>query len=332
MHVLYPWQRPDFERLIQIGRRPVHALLFKGAKGIGKLDLAMHYARSLLCQQPLEAGLGCGECPACHWFEQGTHPDFRLLQPEELASEGDEAEPKKKMARQISVEQVRSLADFLGMSAHQAGRRVVVIYPAESMNSSAANALLKSLEEPPSGVLFILVSHKPQRLLATIVSRCLSIAVTAPDAASAVSWLSEQGVMDPAEALAASGFSPLEALDADKHPGRAERAKLLSTLRNPEKLDPFLLAEGLQKTDQALVVQWLQQWCFDLSSARLAGRVRYHQADAAAIKRLAMAVPPLNLARMQKYLQTAKREAQHTLNPRLFFESLLLLYRQLMLE
>jgi DNA polymerase-3 subunit delta' len=291
----------------------------------------------LLCQHPDESEFACGKCPSCHWFGQNSHPDFRLLQPEALSLDGEETDDLKsvsgkKPSKQISVDQVRGLADFIGMSAHQGGRRVVVIYPAEAMNPNAANALLKNLEEPPQGLLFILVAHKPQQLLPTILSRCLSFALPAPDAASASRWLAEQGVKNPAEALAASGFAPMQAVQQDQQLGSEERNKLLRAVRQPAGLDVFALAEALQKTEQVLVVQWLQQWCYDLSSMKLAGKLRYHPGEEAAIKKLVEPIAPLNLARLQKYLQTAKREAQHTLNPKLFFESLLLAYRQLMLE
>jgi DNA polymerase-3 subunit delta' len=200
------------------------------------------------------------------------------------------------------------------------------------MNTNSANALLKSLEEPPKDLLFILVSHKPQQLLPTILSRCLSFALPAPDTESAIKWLAQQGVKAPAEALAASGFSPLQAVQLDEQLGSEERAKLLQALRQPSGLDVFTLAETLQKTEQVLVVQWLQQWSYDLTAIKLAGRLRYHLGDEALIKKLVAPIAPLNLVRLQKLLVTAKREAQHTLNPKLFFESLLLNYCQLMQE
>ena len=336
MKDVYPWQKNDWARLQELRKRPAHGLLFKGSKGIGKLDLALNFAQSLLCQHPDESEFACGKCPSCHWFGQNSHPDFRLLQPEALSLDGEETDDLKsvsgkKPSKQISVDQVRGLADFIGMSAHQGGRRVVVIYPAEAMNPNAANALLKNLEEPPQGLLFILVAHKPQQLLPTILSRCLSFALPAPDAASASRWLAEQGVKNPAEALAASGFAPLQAVQQDQQLGSEERDKLLRAVRQPTELDVFALAEALQKTEQVLVVQWLQQWSYDLSSMKQAGRLRYHPGEEAAIKKLVEPIAPLNLARLQKHLQTAKREAQHTLNPKLFFESLLLAYRQILI-
>ncbi|HSM98918.1 MAG TPA: DNA polymerase III subunit delta', partial [Gallionella sp.] len=317
MKDIYPWQKSDWTRLQEARSRPVHGLLFKGGKGIGKLDLAMNYAQSLLCQHPEGADFACGKCPSCHWFEQGSHPDFRLMQPETLSLDGEETESGKKPSKQISVDQIRSLADFFGMSAHQGGRRVIIIHPAETMNANAANALLKNLEEPPQGLLFILVSHKPQQLLPTILSRCLSFALSAPDAESATRWLAGQGVKDPAGALAASGFAPLQAVQLEEQPGSEERGKLLRALRQPAAMDVFALAESLQKTEQVLVVQWLQQWCHDLSSMKQADRLRYHPGDETGIRKLVEPVSALDLARLQKHLQAAKREAQHTLNPRL---------------
>jgi DNA polymerase-3 subunit delta' len=332
MNNLYPWQKNDWGRLQELSKRPAHGLLFKGSKGIGKLELAINYAQSLLCQHPDQSGFACGICPSCHWFEQGSHPDFRLLQPEALSLDGEDSESGKKPSRNISVDQIRGLADFFGMSAHQGGRRVIVIHPAETMNANAANALLKSLEEPPPGLLFILVSHKPQQLLPTILSRCLTFALPAPDAASAVRWLEQQGVSNPVQALTESGFAPLQAVQHDEQLGGGERDKLLRAVRLPATLDAFVLAEVLQKTEQVLVVQWLQQWCYDLNSMKFAGKLRYHPGEEVTLKKLVDTISPLNLARLHNHLNTAKREAQHTLNPRLFFESLFLAYRQLMVE
>jgi DNA polymerase-3 subunit delta' len=332
MKDIYPWQKNDWTRLQTLRNGPVHGLLFRGGPGIGKLDLAINYAQSLLCRDPGLANTACGKCPSCHWFEQGTHPDFRILQPESLSLESEETESGKKPSKQISVAQVRGLADFFGMTAHQGGRRVIVIHPAESMNPNAANALLKSLEEPPPGLLFILVSNRPQQLLPTILSRCVAFALPAPDTASATRWLAGQGVKNPAEVLAASGFAPLQALQLDEQLGGAERAMMLRAVRQPAVLDAFALAEALQKTEQVMVVQWLQQWSYDLASMKLAGRLRYHPGEESVIKNLVAPVTALNLARLQKHLQASKREARHTLNPKLFYESLLLVYRQLLLE
>ncbi len=321
MSELYPWQMEDWERLQRM--RAAQGLLFQGQKGIGKLELAIRYAKSLLCEKPDDRGFACGECPACHWFSQGSHPDYRLLQPE---SEADEVEAGKKPSRQISVDQIRSLSDFLGMTAHQGGRRVVIISPAEAMNANAANALLKNLEEPPPGLLFILVTHRHHALLPTILSRCIRVVLSSPDVEIATRFLAGEGVKNPLDALARSGFSPLLALQ-DEGDSDA-REKLMRALQQ-RQMDVFGVAEALQKTEQTLVVQWLQQWCHDLVSQKLAGRLRYHPGHEKLIGNLIEPLDALDLVRLQGLLKTAKKEARHTLNPRLFFESLLFNYCQI---
>lgn len=330
MSNIYPWQQQDWTQLQVFRKRPPHALLFKGKQGIGKLELALQFAYALLCHQPNDEGFACGKCPACHWLSQGSHPDFRLVQPETLSIEADEVESTseaksgKKPSKQITIDQIRGLSDFFALSAHQGGRRVIVIHPAEAMNTNATNALLKNLEEPPPDLLFILVTHKPQLLLPTILSRCLSFPLTMPDVAMATQWLKQQGITDPVPTLASSGFAPLLAAKED---GQLElRQKLLQALRQPAQFDMFALSEALQKTEQAWVVHHLQQWCYDLLSLKLAGRVRYHLGEEAVMQKLVASVDPLKLAQLQKQLQTARREAQHTLNPKLFFESLFLDY------
>ena len=326
MNKLYPWQHEPWQRWVGLRSRLPHAILLKGPQGIGKFDFAINLAQSLLCEKPLADGLACQDCPSCHWFQQETHPDFRLLQPDALAEEdGEEREAgKKKPSRQISVDQVRALADFANLSAHRGGHRVVLIHPAEAMNTNAANALLKTLEEPSARMLIILVSHKPQQLLPTILSRCLTLAMPMPT-------LEQQGVSNPAALLAQAGFAPLQAARlAEEAAGADEYNRFLQEIRQPAKFDVFALAEQLQKTEPAKVIHWLQQWCYDLSSAKLTGKVRYNSELTDSIKKLADKISALDLMRYQKELLVARREALHPLNPKLQFESILLSYRQMM--
>jgi DNA polymerase-3 subunit delta' len=332
MKSLYPWQTESWQALQGLRSRLPHALLLRGAQGIGKLDLALNFAQSLLCERPLDSGMACRECDSCHWFEQESHPDFRLIQPGALTAQddGEEKSGGKKPSREISVDQIRDLASFANLSAHCGGYRVVVIHPAESMNNNAANSLLKTLEEPSANLLFLLVSHKPQQLLPTILSRCLTFTVHTPSRDAGASWLAQQGVKNPEHALAQTGFAPLQALDwAESGEGAEERGILLAAIRQPGKLDALALADSLQRSAPVHVIHCLQQWCHDLSSAKLAGVVRYFPEQADAITKLAAGISPSALMRFQKELLEARRAAFHPLNPKLFLESLLLSYRQM---
>lgn len=332
MNKLYPWQTELWQRWIGLRTRLPHALLLKGAQGIGKLDFAMNIAQSLLCEKPLADGMACQNCSSCHWFLQDTHPDFRLIQPDALSAQEEEKESGKKPAKQISVDQIRALANFSNLSAHQGGFRVVLIHPAETMNANAANALLKTLEEPSGRMLFILVTHKPQQLPPTILSRCLALAAPTPSPEASAAWLKQQGIADPVALLAQAGFAPLQAARlAEEAAGAEEYRRFLQEIRQPAQFDVFALAELLQRTEPAKVIHWLQQWCYDLGSAKLAGKILYHPDMADAIKAIADKVVMLDLLRYQKELVVAKREASHPLNPKLLFESVLLSYRHMML-
>src|ERR1700690_1614174 len=214
----FPWQEDVWNRIIGMNDRLPHALLFHGRTGIGKLHLAQVLAQSLLCEHRSKLGLACGTCPACAWFASNNHPDFRLVQPEALAPAQDDTDAgeggddgKKKPSKQIKIEQIRELSDFLNVGSHRNGYRVVLIHPAESMNPGAANALLKSLEEPSSGVVFLLVSHQPSKLLATVRSRCHALALSLPPRELSLPWLQEQGSKVPPASLAFAGDAPLEA-------------------------------------------------------------------------------------------------------------------------
>lgn len=329
---IYPWQIASWQALQELRRRLPHALLIRGAQGIGKLDLALNFARSLLCERSAGDGTPCGICNSCHWFEQESHPDFRLIQPDALNSE-DEAEAKaggKKPSREISVDQIRELTNFANLSSHCGGYRIVLIHPAEAMNSNAANALLKTLEEPTANLFFLLVTHKPQQLLPTILSRCQGFVLPTPTREAGIAWLSGQGVHHPEQALAQSGFAPLQARSwAESGEGAAERKSLLDAIHQPAGFDPFLLVEALQRSQPVQIIHCLQQWCHDLATAKLAGTVRYFPDHLSVILKLANLLSATDLMRFQKELLLARRAANHPLNQKLFLESLLLSYRQL---
>lgn len=255
---MHPWNEPLFESLTRRTERFPHALLIHGARGTGKLALAEHVAQFLLCEDATRRP--CGACEGCRWFSAGSHPDFRRVEPEALASETtaepEEGEPPAKRAKpstEIKVEQVRELAGFLNLGSHRGRWRVALVHPAEDMNPNAANALLKGLEEPPAWAVFLLVSHRPAQLLPTIRSRCVALPVPIPPRDAALQWLSPQAGEDVERWLAYAGGAPLLALEyAAKAPVLARLIQQPAPVDDREELDA--LAEALQKIalDRAL--------------------------------------------------------------------------------
>ncbi|WP_374358081.1 DNA polymerase III subunit delta' [Chitinimonas sp.] len=328
----YPWHDHDWQTLRAQGERQHHALLLTGEPGIGKLAFARQLAQSLLCESTT-ADKPCGQCDACRWFVAGNHPDFRELLPAADSEEVEEdSKAKKKPSAWITIDQVRELNDFVHLSAHRGGGRVTIVQPAEALNTQAANALLKTLEEPPPGAMFILVSHQWRRLLPTIRSRCRRVPLPLPAREVALAWLEQQGLDDAASHLAESGGAPLAALERADASILAVRRALLADLAQPRQLDALAVAERLdkQKTEVARVCDWLARWVYDLACLGLAQSVRYYPDEASRLAPLAQALDPVRLMRFHDQVIAAKRLASHPLNARLVFEQLLFAYQQAM--
>ena len=326
--MVYKWTEAQLSQLAQMRARLPHALLFHGREGLGQFELALAFAQFVLCEKPLPDGRGCGRCPACTWFGQGSHPDFRLLQPDSMAGddEGEAAGESKKKSDQIRIEQVRDLQRFFAVGTHRAGLRVIVLHPADAMNVSTQNAVLKSLEEPPPGTLFMLVTSVPHRLLPTIRSRCRNIAMPLPDRNQATRWLEEQRIENPAALLALAGGAPLGAIRLSKR--KTVRRRLIEQLGDP-RFDPVAATEHCLGADPGEVVAWLQRWVYDMLSLRLSGLVRYHIGAEQAVRAAAARCDPTRAAMLLRTLAKARSLAQHPLNARLFLEDLLIQYQSL---
>ena len=321
----FEWHRPELARLLAAKSTLPHALLLQGPRGIGKLVFARALAQALLCESPGAESYACGKCSACAWFEGGAHPDFRQIEPVTVEGEdGDEG--KKKVS--IGVDQIRVLPGFINVSSHRGGPKVVVLHPAEALNVNAANALLKSLEEPPERTFFLLVSHRPHQLLPTIKSRCRQLPLHAPDAAAASAWLAGQGVREPALALAHMGDAPLLALELNDTEYWGARAAFLRHL-TARDIDVLAAGEAARDIPIPHVIAWLQKWSYDMVHHATLGRVRYNPDHAEAIGRAAAAASRLSTLRFHREMVKLQRAAHHPLNARLFIEHVLLAYRDL---
>ncbi len=330
--------KQTWERLQSQRERLPHALLLIGQRGLGKFALAQAFAKALLCEQPREGGLACDRCLACNWFDQGNHPDFRLLQPQALVEDADAEEGKKKASQQITIDQVRGLDDFLNVGTHRAGLKIVVVNPADAMNRSTANALLKTLEEPASGTLFLMVSNEPLRLLPTIRSRCQVVPVNVPPATVSEAALAADGLEQAGRWLALAGGSPGLASELAAS-GRGGWLDILTRcLAANGDLDPIAHAAELEKVIKeskgklALksVVDAMQKWLVDLALASNGQPARYFLPQQATISGLADMIPPARIVRAYRLLLTRRREAEQPLNARLFLEGLFMDYRGLL--
>jgi len=329
---MFLWQKKQWQHIMQQRAKLPHALLLRGRTGIGKYEFALELSQALLCRenqdQSREQIQACGTCPSCVWFAEGNHPDFRLICPED--AENSEETPKKKGAKksQISVVQIRQLIDYLGLSSHQVnGHRIVVIAPAETLNMAAANALLKMLEEPPANTLFLLVTSQPQRLLATIVSRCQAIDMPLPSKTDALAWLKTQNIMDAESVLDYAGGAPLLALEVAEE-GEVSQS-LVKNLSLGAKLDPFTCAPLFLSIGMDRAIVALQKWIFDLVTCKLAQANHYHIQHSGALQALCKSVNLKALLSFQDKLVDAKKTAYHPLSNELQLENILLQYTQL---
>ncbi|MCD6026449.1 MAG: holB [Solimicrobium sp.] len=349
---LYPWQYQAWAQLQQLHSRWPHAILLHGPKGIGKTHFAEWLAQSLLCESPLSDGQACGMCISCGWFSQYSHPDYRRLRPEILetdSAEGHSAEQEEAPAadtkstskstgltaksarapsKEIVINQVRNLSEFMTISTHRQGRRVIVIYPAESMNTSAANAILKSLEEPGPDTIFILVTSSVNSLLPTLISRCHQFALSLPEIEQAAAWLAQQNTTEPEQFLAEQGGAPLAAFAASQADTQEQQQEFFRYLHQPDVNGALKTANKLQKTSISLIVSWMQRWLYDLFSFKLSGKIRYYPRYRHEIERIAALVNLSDLLTLLDENTQRCAVAEHPLSHVLVLEEMLLDYVQ----
>jgi DNA polymerase-3 subunit delta' len=229
-------------------QRLAHGILIHEDPGAGGLELARWIAQRVNCSDSARAP--CGECQSCRWVALDQHPDVTRLSPE-----GDSA--------QILIQAVRDLSADLALTAHGKGYKVAIVRPAEAMNVFAANALLKTLEEPPPRTLVLLVTSQPSRLLPTLRSRCSRLRLTGPDRAEAVNFLtSARGAGPWDEALAATGAGPFALLEADAEALAELRADTLRSLHDigSGNLQPPAVAEKWARGELATRLACVESW------------------------------------------------------------------------
>lgn len=250
---MLPWLAPYLDQFArwQAHDRLAHAYLLTGPDGVGKGLLADELARHLLCKNRV----GCGQCHACQLVAAGTHPDLYRVEPDNGT---------------IKVDAIRALTGPVYSAALMGGAKVVVMNGAEHLNLNAANALLKSLEEPPAQTYWLLTSSQPGQLLPTILSRCQKLHVPAPAEADALAWLAGEGIATNLPLLRRFHGAPL-----------ALKAALAGQyLENVHKLQGDLVAlETRRLTPETFADRWHKEalFCLDELAHRLLDQARLAQ-------------------------------------------------------
>ena len=325
MHSIYPWLKDAWIAIHNNSKLP-HALILKGKGGIGKHDFAMTFAKSYLCQSPLDNYLPCEICSSCHWFPE-SHPDFKYIAPVE--SEDDESYKRKTIRKKnIVIDQIRELSEYLELSAHQEkGKRIVLIEPADALNQAASNALLKILEEPPENTLFILVTSQAQKLIATIRSRCQLLDFRGPSLEEARLFLSGKKITYDESLLSFTGGSPFNAIKELEN--QSERDIITQLLAQGHHIDVTKVNYGILTQGLDWTVNMIQKWTFDLLLSFHTQQSYYFKKEEARIHSQAKQLNLDALLSFANELNELKKIASHPLNQELQLQNIFIKFKQI---
>ena len=335
---LAPWLQTQLENLLN---QRGHAWLLAGPSGLGQFELALGLARAWLCENPSPQG-ACGVCSSCHAVDVHTHADLAVLMPEVLSIElgwpldektqDDLDSKKRKPSKEIKVDAAREVVSFTQFTRSRGTTKVVLVFPAERMNGVTANTLLKTLEEPPGAVKFILATEAAHQLLPTIRSRCLGHTMHWPGFDEALVWLQAASVQEPGDEkkpakpptpadlktlLTAAGGRPADALAWVQSGQAAAIAQSWQALpKAMAKGDVAALGDFLPSQ----AVDALQKLCHDVWAVRTGAQPRFF--SAADLPAVSPKSGMFALATWAKELATNARTVEHPYNPGLMLESL----------
>lgn len=322
---ILPWQEKLRQQMVT-NPHPAHAYLLYGKKGIGKHLFADQLTRYWLCLTPNHK-LPCGYCKSCHLLAtSGAHPDFFQLIPTESDF--------------IKVDQVRELVDFVNQTSQISKGKVVVIEPAEALNLNAANALLKSLEEPNGNTRFILVSHQPGQLLATIKSRCIQQLCPMPSKEQALTWLQSQltslSTQELTQLWLLAGHTPLYALELYEQDILQQRQRVVADIKKilKQQIVAGQIVESWTNIPLIIIYDWFCSWLHIILSYQLThDDSQLGMADMAKVLvYMANKIAPMKLLALQQELLTERQKVlrKANFNKLLLLESLLIRWNNLL--
>jgi DNA polymerase-3 subunit delta' len=315
---LYPWQHEQwnsFVRMMGSDTLP-HAILLSGPEGVGKHHFAKSLTNAILCLQPDETGIACGQCKHCLLMEASTYPDFVHAVPDEDKNS-------------ISIDVIRELISKLHLTRHFEAKKIALIEYADCMNTSAANALLKTLEEPPEETVIILVTSAPLKLPATIRSRCQFVPFYSPTQVQALDWLNSiSNDVDWEPLLRVAQGAPLQAMQYHQTELLDQRISVVQGFLEvfEANSNPIEIAARIEAIPFLLCFQWIQAVIVDL--LRIKGADNPITLENPDFYRPLLALAPRMqvplLLEFWELVLERKRIFDNSLNRRLFAESLLI--------
>lgn len=330
MNTLAPWLRQQNVSLLS---QQGHAWLLQGPSGLGQYELASAMVGAWLCESSNALTQGaCGQCGSCHALSVHTHADLFVLMPETILLElgwplSEKAQSEidnksRKPSKEIRIDAMRDAIEFSQRTNARGRGKAVLVFPAERMNHVTANALLKTLEEPPGDVKFVLATEAAHQLLPTIRSRCLIHTMIWPSTSDALSWLESQGISkeDSITMLKAAGGRPDEVL-RQQHAGKSvkwwsqfPRAMLSGDASFCADIPPSEVIDALQKL------------CHDLMMQQTQAPLRFfNEADVPKLK-----LSSSKLSAWFKRLAQAAKTSEHPFNAGLMLEALCAEAREIM--
>ncbi|MBN1684033.1 MAG: DNA polymerase III subunit delta' [Gammaproteobacteria bacterium] len=323
---IFPWHETQwalFQKRKAAHQLP-HALLFSGVEGIGKRQFADQLIQSVLCENPNEQGIACSVCKHCRLIQATSHPDLKIVEPEEKG-------------KAIKIDQIRELTHFVNQTPQLGAYKFILITKAEQMNESAANAFLKTLEEPAGQSIIILITNRLMSLLATIRSRCQIVSFPIPETKMALTWLAQQNIQQQnlELLLCLAQGAPLRVLEFIEQDELSFRNSLFEQFAGltKENSDFIAIADKWAKLNLNQILMYLMSWTSDMIKLKEGSGLAHivHQDMVASLKQISEPYHVKNLFAFWEALKKAYQMIHEQLNPnsQLLIENLLIQWKKL---
>ena len=317
---IYPWQKNSWGEVFSNKNKMPHAFIFYGAQAQEIARFVEQLIKSILCSNTTNENFACGKCQDCLWSET-NHPDLKIV---ESSLDKDE----KSSSDTLNVGSAREVKSFLELTSHQeGGKKIVVIYGADRLTIAASNALLKTIEEPPTNCLIIFTVNNLANLLPTITSRCRLISFSKPSIEEAKKFLKQNNHDDLIENLHLYNNSPLQLIN-DKEL-ITNVSIIIEELKKGGNIDLMKINNIWLSNGLTWIINLLQKWSYELLLYKLSEGSNYFPHDGEAIHKLSLNADLSKLLTYQKSLNTIKSYSQTSVNKEINLNSVMIEYKKI---